>query len=84
MIVNWTDEDELFHEAECRSEGGRIVRLLVEGLGEHGWGWQVHEPADARPMRYGVVDTLGAAKVRAELELVDWLRERERGRERTG
>jgi hypothetical protein len=69
MLVLWeTDEGELHHAV--RSLAGRsVLHLQVESLGEHGWDWHVWEQSGRGQQRYGLADSLAAAKAKAEAAL---------------
>ncbi len=69
MLVQWATDDGEMHHAKrvLRVRGSVFVLYLkVDGLLEGGWDWHVWEQSGRGQQRYGLADSLGEAKARAE------------------
>ncbi len=69
MLVGWETEEGEVHHAERWLGGRHVLSLQVESLGEHGWDWHVWERSGRGQQRYGLADSLLAAKSKAEAAL---------------
>ncbi len=66
MLVHWmTDEGEMHYAGRMLGDQG-VLHLQVTSLGEVGWDWHVWEQSGRGQQRYGLADSLGEAKARAE------------------
>ncbi len=69
MLVEWETEEGEVHRAEQSLGERHALNLQVESLGEHGWDWHVWEQSGRGQQRYGLADSLAAAKAKAEAAL---------------
>ena len=69
MLVEWETEEGEVHHAERWLGGRHVLSLQVESLGEQGWDWHVWERSGRGQQRYGLADSLLAAKSKAEAAL---------------
>lgn len=69
MLVHWmTDGDGLHYAGRLLGACGTL-HMQVDSLGESGWDWHVWEQSGRGQQRYGLADSLAAAKARAEAAL---------------
>ena len=66
---DWTCEHEELYHTRWRLGGGDVLHVQVESLWEHGWDWHVWDSSGRLDPRYGLADSLEAAKARAEMAL---------------
>ncbi len=69
MLVHWLTDGGEVHYAGWVLGGQGVLHLEVVGLGESGWDWHVWEQSGRGQQRYGLADSLAAAKARAEAAL---------------
>ena len=66
MTLDWTSEYEELHHAHRALGKGNVLHMQVEGLWEDGWDWHVWDSSGQLDPRYGLADSMEAAKARAE------------------
>lgn len=69
MFAEWREAHNELHHARWSLGSGRVIGLQVESLLECGWDWHVWDSAGMLDPRYGLADTVEAAKAQAEVAL---------------
>ena len=67
--LDWTCEHEELHHARWALGTGAVLHMQVESLWEDGWDWHVWDSSGRLDPRYGLMDSVEAAKARAEVAL---------------